>query len=204
MKKEYLLGILFFSGLWGASEAGLGGYLYRAQIPYASVSLTVIAFIILTIAKMYLPQRHSATVIAAITMLYKFLNAPFYGCHLLAIFLLGVSYDLVFGFMKTKNKVLLALISTYVGYALFAFTITYIVRYSYWIQEGLPKILRYIGTSGTLAALINCAVVPASFKVGQILKQQTINPFEFQSKIATSSISVATLGLWFLGLTKCF
>jgi hypothetical protein len=30
-------------------------------------------------------------------VLYKFLNVPFFACHLTGIALLGVSYDLVFG-----------------------------------------------------------------------------------------------------------
>jgi len=104
MKKDYLLGILFFSGLWGISEAGLGGYFYARHISFSSVPLTAIAFVIMTIAKMYLPQKYSATVLASVAMLYKFLNAPFFGCHLLAIFLLGVSYDLFFSVIKVKNK----------------------------------------------------------------------------------------------------
>ena len=204
MKKGYLLGVLFFASLWGLSEAGLGGYLYSNHIRYASVPLTIVAFIILTIAKLYLPQKYSATMIGAVAMLYKFLNTPFFACHLLAIFLLGVSYDLVLNFFKIKSKALFGLVATYLGYILFALTITYVFRYHYWIEEGLPRILRYVGLSGTLTALSNFVAVPLSFNLGQVLKEKLINPFEFKSRLATTSISVITLALWFLGIARCF
>ena len=45
MKKEHILGILFFGGLWGISEAVLGDALYSSNVPYASVPLTVTGFV---------------------------------------------------------------------------------------------------------------------------------------------------------------
>ena len=224
MKKNYLLGILFFSGLWGMSEAGLGGILYRAHIPHASVPLTVIGFIILSLARVYLPQKGSSTLIGAIAMLYKFLNAPFFACHLLAIFLLGLSYDVVFSFLAASSPLpsrldpavkpqdderrlilddehglilkdrpsysfqrkglmsaatipLFGLSATYLGYILFALTITYVFRYHYWIEGGLPRILRYIGIGGTMAGLGNYLLVPRALRLGQRLKEKGINPF---------------------------
>ena len=71
MKKEYILGILFFGGLWGISEAVLGDALYSANVPYASVPLTVIGFILMAIAQVYLPQKGTATLIAGFAMLYR-------------------------------------------------------------------------------------------------------------------------------------
>jgi len=204
MRRDYLLGILFFSSLWGVSEAILGGYLYRNNIPFASAPLTVVAFMILTIARCYFPQGGSATFMGSIAMLYKFLNTPFFACHLLAIFFLGLSYDLVFSCSKIKSKAILSLVATYLGYILFAFSITYIFRYHFWIEEGLQKIIRYVGISGTLAALANLMAVPINFKLGQILKNRMMNPFEFKSGLATGSLSLITLALWFLGVVRWF
>ncbi|MCK5272053.1 MAG: hypothetical protein KAJ52_05730, partial [Sedimentisphaerales bacterium] len=66
MKKKHILGILFFSGLWGLSEAKLGGLLYIAGLQdYAAIPLTAVALVILTLAKVYLPQLGMATLIAA-------------------------------------------------------------------------------------------------------------------------------------------
>jgi len=154
MKKNFILGCLFFGSVWGLSEVVLGGILYNYDVPYASVPLTVIAFIVITIGKIYLPQKISATVMGSIAMLYKFFNAPFFACHLLAIFLLGFSYDLIAHVFKVKSKALLGFLATYAGHILFAVIVTYVVQYSYWAEEGLPRILRYVGISGTLAAVL--------------------------------------------------
>jgi len=204
MKKDYLLGILFFGSLWGACEASLGGFLYSLPSLSASVPLAIIAFMILTIAKIYLPYRWSATFIGSIAMVYKFLNTPFFACHLLGIFLLGLSYDLVLNFLKIKSKAMVGLVATYLGYILFALTITYVFRYHYWTQEGLPKIFRYVGMSGSLAAFGNFVAVPLSFYFGQLLKRGMVDPFAFKSRIATSSVSFITLTLWFLAISRWF
>lgn len=204
MRRDYILGILFFGSLWGASEALLGGYLYARHVSHASVPVTIAGFMVLTVARIYLPRKGSSTLIGAIAMLYKFLNTPFFACHLLAIFLLGASYDLVFSFSKIKSRAVLGLVATYLGYALFAFTITYVFRYRYWIHEGLPKIIRYISTSGTFSALANTVAVPAGFHIGRILKERAVNPFEFKSKLATGSISLVTLLIWVAGIARWF
>jgi len=94
MKKEHILGILFFAGLWGISEAVLGDALYSGNIPYASVPLTIIGFVLMAGARVYFPQIGTATLVAGCAMLYKFLNAPFFACHLLGILLTGMCYDL--------------------------------------------------------------------------------------------------------------
>lgn len=248
MNKSYLLGILFFSALWGVSESALGGAFYRANIFHASIPLTIIAFMILSIARAYLPQKGSATLIAFVAMFYKFMNAPFFACHLLAIFLLGVSYDLCFSFFNRRsnlcdyssvdaalraqapslcsiagikgetfrlsekwdyhalrNSALFGLVSTYIGYTLFALTITYVFRYHYWIAEGLPRILRYVGIGGTMAAVGNALFVPVSLRLGRMLREKAVNPFfEFKPTFAAVSISLITACLWILGVTQCF
>jgi len=204
MKRDFLFGILFFGSIWGFSEAGLGGYLYTKDIPYASLPLTVIGFMILTIAKLYLPQKSSATWIASVAMLYKFLNTPFFACHLLAIIFLGISYDLVFGFLKIKSKAVLGFVATYLGYTLFALAITYVFRYRYWVTEGMPKVLSYIGTNGTFTAFANAFIVPLSFNVGKLIREGSVNPFTLESKLATGGISFITVLIWLVGAAKWF
>jgi len=204
MKKDYILGILFFGSLWGFSEAVFGGFLYGRGTQFASAPLAVIGFAILTIARIYMPRRGSSTLIGALAMLYKFLNTPFFACHLLAIFILGLSYDLVFNFKKIENKAILGVLATYLGYILFALTITYVFRYHHWTEGGLPKILRYIGISGTLAAIGNFVFVPIAFRIGRTLRERAVNPFDFKSIFATGSVSIITLAIWFAGAAKWF
>jgi len=204
MKKETVLGILFFSGIWGISEAVLGGFLYRASVPYASVALTLIAFVVLTFAKIYFPQKGIATLIAVFAMLYKFMNAPFFACHMFGILLTGVCYDLFFSVFKIKNKSLCAAAAVYLNYILFALMMTYLFRYDYWAQAGLIKVLSYIGISGSIAALSTAVFVPLSFRFGEKLKAKYGMPFELKLRLAAGGISVATVLIWMFGLAVLF
>jgi len=201
MKRNFLPAILFFSGLWGLSEALLGGVFYKVSVPYASVFLTIIGLVILSFATVYLPDKPVATLIAAFAMLYKFLNAPFFACHLLGILLTGVSFDLFFNILKYKRKTIAAVGTVYLSYALFAFMITYIFRYPYWTQASLVKIVSHIGIGGSLAAL-GCAVcVPAAFYLAERLKNLT---FGLKAPLARPSLSLLTTGLWVFGIMVFF
>ena len=204
MKKETVLGILFFSGIWGISEAVLGGLLYKAGVPYASVVLTIIAFVVLTFAKAYFPQKGIATLIAAFAMLYKFMNAPFFACHLLGILLTGICYDVFFSVFKIKNKSLCAAAAVYVNYILFALMMTYVFRYEYWAQAGLIKVLSYVGIGGSIAALGTAVFVPISLRIGEKLKAKYSTPFELQLRLAAGGISAATVLIWMFGLAVLF
>ena len=200
MKKEHILGILFFSGLWGISEAVLGDALYRGDVPYASVPLTVIGFVVMSFATVYFPQKGTATVIAACAMLYKFLNAPFFACHLLGILLMGLCYDLFFSILVTKNRSLSAAAATYLSYALFALMITYAFRYDYWVQAGFTGVLRHIGISGSIAALGCAVLVPLSSRLAEQLKAHFATPFRLRLQLAPGGVSAVTIGLWVFGI----
>ncbi len=204
VKKEHVLGILFFGTLWGASEAILGGVLYRAQAPHASVPLTIIGFVVLTVARAYFPRAGSSTLIATCAMLYKFFNAPFFACHLLGILLLGLSYDVVYSRFKMKSHALSAVTATYLGYALFAVLITYVFRYSYWIDVGLPKVLRYVGISGTIAAAGNALLVPLAARAVESAKTRPRAASAQRARLAAGVVSLVTVALWVLCVTVSF
>jgi len=179
MRKELILGVLFFSGLWGLSEAVLGG-------------------------NVYFPQKGIATAIAGCAMLYKFLNLPFFACHLLAIFLIGLCYDLFLNGVKIRNRALSAVFIVYASYASFALMMTYIVRYEYWVPGGFGKVLNHIGVSGSIAALASAIIVPLSFRFAKRLKSDLPMPFGFRWRLLPGSISFATVGLWIFGLAIYF
>ena len=204
MKKETVLGILFFSGIWGISEAALGGLLYRANIPHASIALTIIAFVVLTFAKVYFPQKGIATLTALLAMLYKFMNAPFFACHMFGILLTGICYDLFFSVFKIKNKSICAAAAVYLNYIVFALMMTYLFRYEYWTQAGLTKLLSHIGIGGSIAALGAAVFVPLSLRFGESLKAGYSKPFELKLKFAVGGISVATLLIWMFALAVLF
>ena len=196
MKKDYILGVLFFGGLWGISEAALGGALYRAGIDYASVPLTIIGFIVMTMARVYFPQTGTATFVAACAMLYKFLNVPFFVCHLLGILMTGLCYDLFFSVFKIKSQSLSAAAATYLSYTLFGLMITYVFQYEHWVRAGFLGVLRHIGISGTMAALGCAILVPASFRLTERLKANFATPFNLRLQLVPGSVLAVTIGLW--------
>jgi hypothetical protein len=201
MKKGYILAILFFGSLWGLSEVILGGLLYRLDIPYSSVYLTVIGFGILTVAKVYLPGRGISTAIAAFAMLYKFLNEPFFACHLLGILLLGICYDLFFNVLTLKNRSICAATAIYVNYTLFALMMVYVFRYKHWVEAGFPKVLNHIGIGGTLAALGCALVVPLSHRFGQWLQSaDKTRTWLSGPLVAHARLALVTAGMWLFAL----
>jgi hypothetical protein len=200
VKKEHILAVLFFGGLWGISEAVVGDALYRANVPYASVPLTAIGFVVMTTARAYYPQKGTATLIAACAMLYKFLNVPFFACHLLGILLTGMCYDLFFGALKIKSRWLSAAAATYLSYALFALMMTYVVHYEHWVQGGFAKVLRHVGMSGSMAALACAVLVPATSRLGEQIRTALRTPSSLKLGVVPSSVLVVTAGLWIFGI----
>jgi hypothetical protein len=200
MKKEYILGVLFFSGLWGISEAVLGNALYSAHVPYASVPLTIIGFVIMAIVYVYFPQLGTSTLVAGFAMLYKFLNVPFFACHLLGILLMGACFDLFFSVLKIKSRSLSAAAAVYLNYLFFALMITYVFRYEHWVQAGFAGVLRHVLISGSMAAL-GCAIfVPASFRLGQQIMANYGRPFNLKLQYVPSSVLIVTVGLWIFSI----
>jgi len=203
VKREYILGVLFFGGVWGISEAVLGGILYASNVPYASVPLTVVGLAVLTVARSYFPQRGTATLVAACAMLYKFLNSPFFGCHLLGILITGACYDLMFDMLKIRLKSLAAAATTYLSYAVFALMITYVFQYDHWVQGGLAQVLRHIFIGGSMAAVVCACVVPLSARLGETLKSSATAPFWPLRSPVPGGIWAVTLGLWAFAATMC-
>jgi len=204
MRKEHLLTILFFGTLWGVAEASLGGAMYSANVRYAAVPLAIVAFTVLTAARVYLPQTGSATLIAGCAMLYKLVNAPFFPCHFLGILALGLAYDVGWSVLRTKNRSLFAAAATYLGFALFALTITYVFRYPHWVAGGLPKVLHHVGISGTMAAAGNAIFVPMIIRLARNLRAKAASSVKFRPRLAAGGLSVITAAMWILRATVSF
>lgn len=204
MKKEHVLWVLVFGTIWGAAEAIGGGILYRLDVPHSSVVLAVIAFAVLSVARVYLPAAGSSTAIAACAMLYKFLNTPFFACHLLGVLMLGVAYDVFWSVVRIRNRSISAGLATYLGFALFAALATYAFRHPYWAGPGLPKVLRHVFVTGSIAAVANAVLVPAWFRLGEALKARSFAPLAFRSPLAAGGTAAAMAALWVLSATVTF
>jgi hypothetical protein len=200
MRKKLILAVLFFGGLWGISEAVLGGALYRVDLPHASSILTAIGLIILTFAAMYFPRAGVGTAIASFAMLYKFLNEPFFACHLLGIFMVGLCYDLFLHVARIRNKTIAAVSTVYTSYALFALMMTYIVGYAPWVEGGAAKVLSHVAITGSIAALACAVCVPLSIGIADRLKQRSATPFGFRWRPLPGGVPIVTVGLWLFGI----
>ena len=204
MKKEHLLWVLVFGTVWGAAEAIGGGVLYRLHVPHSSVVLAVVAIAVLSVARVYLPAAGSSTAIGACAMLYKFLNSPFFACHLLGVLALGVAFDVFWSVVKIRNRSISAGLATYLGFALFALLATYVFQHPYWVPFGLPKVLRHVFLSGSIAAVANAALAPAWFRLGEALKARSFAPLAFRSPLAAGGTAAVMAALWVLSATVPF
>lgn len=231
MKRTQLLAILFFSGIWGLSEAVLGDALYANNVPMASVILAVIAFLVLAVAAPFVPRMGGATAMGILAMLYKFLNVPFFGCHLAGIALLGVSWDLVMGLANRHRSLdgslhgsfasagvgdsgprpwrrdsILGAIACYLGYLLFVLAMVFVFRSERWIQKGIVGGLRQVFVNGSLAA-VGCAIlVPLGFRLGERLRGRAPvpAPFGLRPGFAGAVVLVVTVAVWGYGMAARF
>jgi hypothetical protein len=203
MNRQRLLGVLLFGALWGLSEALLGGWLYGAGLRgSAPIVLSVIAVGILTVARVIVPLAGSSTAIGALAVAFKALNTEF-ACHLLAIFLLGASFDLVWSVARGRWKPLIGPAATYLGFALFALIITYVIRYSWWTIEGWPKVLRYIVFTGSITAACNALVVPAGGALARRLAGRASDRAWLRPWTVRAAATAAA-GLWAFAIAHRF
>ncbi|MBN1852716.1 MAG: hypothetical protein JW829_08325 [Pirellulales bacterium] len=213
MRKQTILLVLFFGSCWGAAEAILGEFLHRADIPRSSVPLTIIALFLLAVARVYCQMPGTSTLIASCAMLFKFTNAPFFGCHLLGIFLLGASCDILFfasghdvltGRYRIAKNALFGAAATYLGYALFAVLITYLFRHAHWYPYGLGKVLDHTCVSGTIAAVGSGFALPLGVGIANFLKNKQFAPFELRTWTTAGGMSALMMVLWIAAATRSF
>jgi hypothetical protein len=166
------LWLLFFGSLWGINEVVVGETLFRNEVLLGSVWLSAWAFFILAAARGIVNKPGTSALIAGIAALFRLANAPPFFCHFLAIFLLGVGFDVAASFLSKEGRKpalrhgLSGVLGAYGGYSLFSLIITYIIRYEYWGAGGAAKVLNYILVAGSLAAAVAAFLAPLGYKIG--------------------------------------
>ena len=139
--------------------------------------------------------------VGIVATLFKLVNASPFICHLLGIFALGVAFDLAASLLMTEERkstirnALTGLVSAYGGYALFAFLITYIIRYDIWAAGGWPKVANHIFAGGSIAALIGAVMVPVGYLIGSSGQVLT----ERRSRWVYATTLAGVVVLWVLG-----
>ena len=170
---KYGLLLLLFGSLWGGAEVFAGEALFSDRVPYAEVWLTAWALFVLAVARGIINKPGTSTAIGAFASVYKAVCAAPFFCHILAIFILGLAFDIASTLLMRRERrisfrcSLSGIAGVYSGFALFALVITYLVRYEYWIAGGLAKVLHHIFVSGSVAALAAAVVVPLGYWIGQ-------------------------------------
>jgi len=192
-------GLLLFGSMWGFSEATLGEFLYANNLPHASIYLTFVAVAVLAAARASYSFAWTGTVVGLIAMLFKVVNVPFFGCHLLAIALLGTGFDAAYALMarfqdKPYRSPLVGITANYIGRMLFAVIITYVVRYEYWTAPGLPKVVDYIFISGTVSAVGAMIAAPLGERLTVVMR--TLSWPKLYPRLSSGVVLAATVCVW--------
>lgn len=174
MKKfSPVLWLFLFGSIWGINEVFLGEILYRNEVQNSSIILTAIALFLLALSRGMINKPGSSALIGTFAVLFRLANtAPSY-CHLLGIFLLGVTFDVFSSLLIKKEEQAplrwgaAGMLSAFVNNALFALLITYVFRYEYWVAAGYPKVSQHIFISGSIIAVIAALIVPLGFFLGK-------------------------------------
>jgi len=202
MIRRTILVVLLCGTIWGLSEATLGGWLYAkgdgAVVGWMKpVILSAIGLAVLAAGRACEPRPGSSAAIGALAMLFKFLNAPFFACHLLGIFLLGLAFDVAWTAARGRHRPLIGAAAAYLGFGAFAFIITWVIRYHWWYDAGWPKVARYVGLSGTITAAAAAVLVPLGFRLGRRII--TADRLSLTARRwALGSLAAACAALWVL------
>ena len=188
-----VLGIFFFGALWGLSETFLGEALYTSGLPLPSLYLTLIGFAVLGLSRAFLPRPGTATAIALLALLYKGLATNFY-CHLAAIGLAGLGFDLCFSLLAPRLRLLAPFLACLTSGTAFGLMMTFLTNNGFWNSD---KLLGHIGVSA-LTGLACALAVPLALKGGEKLRAGGVQAGD--RALLPGSVSAATLLLWALSL----
>lgn len=205
MKGRMWLILIFLGSLWGIIEGVWGDFLYRIGFFHPSIFLTSIAFFILALGRRCYPKPGSTTLIGVIATLFRVVNASPHYCHLYAIFLNGLAFDIVASLLSksVEKKIfwrgIMGSLSTYLGYTLFSFTMTYIIHYPHWVRSGFPEVLNYIGFRGSLASIGSFFTVLLGYSLGRLFKYEELRVFKLRPILMNGLLIATTVFLWIVG-----
>ena len=167
-----LLWLLLFGSLWGMSEVFVGGALYNANVPRASVYLSLWAVFILVVSRSVINKPGSSTAVGVVAAAYKLVNAAPFLCHILGILFLALAFDLAYSLLRKDERrfsyrdILTVIAGVYGGSAFFAIFVTYIIRYQYWTEGGVSKVLDHIFINGSLTVIPCFLFFPLGLWIG--------------------------------------
>jgi hypothetical protein len=97
------------------------------------------------------------------------------GCQILAVGLLGITFDLVYSFLfqgkqpRAFRKALIAPLTIWIGFTVFAFIAVYLIQSPWWVTGGLAKIGHYVLVEGSIAAVVGFLLMQLGSMVGGLV-----------------------------------
>jgi hypothetical protein len=193
--------IVLFGALFGLNEV-LVGEAFPGRLPLlASLWLPAWAFLVLATARGLWNRPGSSLMIGATACIFRALNAAPFFCHLLGVFLLAVAFDAMASLLlRRKEKLPLRCALTgaagiYLGRALFAVLLAYVIRYRFWAEAGASRVLDHVFVTGSLAALAAAFAVPLGYWLGRNFKTLS----ERKPRFAFRGALAAAVVLWVVG-----
>lgn len=160
--RQIILSIVLFGSIWGGLETvvtvsmeGVGETISR------SVVLAFVAVLVLTYARMALPQRGTILAMGFVAAGFKFLGLPdLYNCQLAGVvgqaLVLEITFSLAEAGRRTSSFITMAIIifvAAYVNAALFCISQAYLFRNHWWADRGFGGLIQWVAMDGSQAAL---------------------------------------------------
>ncbi len=195
------LWILLLGSVWGLIEVVFGEMLFAREVPFASAWLTAGVLGVLVVARLLIHQPGSSTVVGGVATLYKLATVSPHFCHLLAIFLVGASFDLFASLLVRRPErqkvamIAVAGFSVYLARVLFGCASLYIIQMAHWIERGTPYLLHHIFIGGSIAAALSALITLPSLRLGEWMSTR---PDAHPRLVTASMLAGATL-CWAVG-----
>ncbi|NOZ61131.1 MAG: hypothetical protein GXO74_05575 [Calditrichaeota bacterium] len=150
-RSSLIQGVLFWGSLWGIWEiVGDKIFANNPTIP-RSVALVGIAVLILAVSRMVHNISGFSVAMSLLAALFKFLNAPFWGCQFFAVILLGVTFEIFWALLvKNENPKRLSFVLAGVGatglhFLLFIPIALVTTKSAVWVANGGERIFQFLG-----------------------------------------------------------
>jgi hypothetical protein len=141
--------------LWGVGELLIWNLLRIFGVGMKSPYVFAYGIFILALSRKIYDKRGSSILISLIAASFKFLSSPIFICQFIALLLEGVSFEIGYMILPRLRNFFTPLMATYLSYAGFSLSITYILKVYGWAKRGLPGILHYIFINGSVAFLLS-------------------------------------------------
>ena len=198
---KYGIWFLLMGSIWGVVEIVGGELFYMHDIPMSSVWLTVWGMFVLGMGRAVWNRPGSSTLIGMTAALFKLVNASPHFCHLFAIFLIGLSFDIMASVLLSSEKRFLltrsitGVLGVFMARAAFALSSTYLIRYERWVAGGVGMVAEHIFLSGSIAAGLAGMLVPVGYWIGMHVKILWQHRPRWGYVLTTAALN----GLWIWG-----